>query len=104
VEGRIKSAHCGSKDEKMNFVLDHDGQALRFIAKGGFRGGFSDTLWYGEDHFSFCRHVDGLRAVVRYKPSADNAYAGELSELDFRDDLPPPAEAKKAEPKTAGQP
>jgi Tfp pilus assembly protein PilF len=103
-EGQIKSANCGSKDERMSLVVDDDGQALRFIAKGGFRGGFSDTLWYGEDHFSFCRHVDGLRAVVRYKPSADSAYAGELSELDLREDLPSSAATKTPDPKPTGQP
>jgi tetratricopeptide (TPR) repeat protein len=104
VEGRVKLASCGSKDERTSFVVEQGGQLLRFIAKGGFRGGFSDTLWYGEDHFSFCRHVEGLRAVVRYRPSADNAYAGELAEFDLRDDLPPPASSKTEDPKAAAKP
>ncbi|HEY6307143.1 MAG TPA: hypothetical protein VI488_11880 [Candidatus Angelobacter sp.] len=106
VEGRVKSASCGSKDERTSFEVDHAGQSLRFIAKGGFRGGFSDTLWYGEDHFSFCRHVEGLRAVVRYRPSPDSAYTGELAEFDLRDDLPPapPTTTKPEDPKAATKP
>ena len=50
--------------------------------------GFSDTVWYGTDHFNICRHVEGLRAIVRYKPSAESRYAGELAELEFREELP----------------
>jgi hypothetical protein len=63
--------------------------------------GYSDTLWFGSDHFSLCHHLEGLRAVVRYKPSADKQSAGEWVELELREDLPklektsaPPAAAK----------
>jgi hypothetical protein len=56
--------------------------------KGPFSAGFSDTIWYGEDHFSLCHHLAGMRAVVRYKTSTDPAYAGDLSEIEIRDELP----------------
>jgi len=52
--------------------------------------GFSDTLWYGRDHFSRCHHLEGLRAVVHYRPASDATYAGDIAEVEIRDDLPPP--------------
>ena len=51
-------------------------------------GGFSDTLWFGEDHFTPCYHTVGLRAVVQYKQATDKAYAGDVVSFGFRDDLP----------------
>jgi tetratricopeptide (TPR) repeat protein len=84
-EGTVKSSTCG-KDE--SFVVDHNGQTLTFHRKGGVITGFSDTLWYGEDHFSLCRHLEGLRAVIRYRSPSDSSYAGDIVEMGIRDDLP----------------
>jgi hypothetical protein len=89
IEGRVLSTTCPD-DGSITVVLDRGGQALTFHGKFPFMSGFSDTIWYGSDHFSACRHVDGFGAIVRYKPSADNNYAGELSELELRQELPPP--------------
>jgi Tfp pilus assembly protein PilF len=97
VEGRLKSANCGDKDHGMTIELEHDGQALDFHTKGGWLGGFSDTLWYGEDHFSYCHHVAGLRAAIRYKPPSDKTYAGDLVEVELRQDLPASPALAKAE-------
>ena len=98
VEGRVESVTCGDKDEGLTLVLDHDGQSLSFHgAKGGWHGGFPDTIWYGEDHFSFCHHVEGMRAVVTYKPSSDKIYAGDLAELELREDLPASLAVSKTE-------
>jgi hypothetical protein len=100
VSGRLKSANCGEKEA--TFSLDHDGQKLTFRGgSGGWFGGYSDTLWYAGDHFSFCHHTEGLRAVVRYKPSADQTYAGDLTEIELREDLPAsasPATGEKQKP------
>jgi tetratricopeptide (TPR) repeat protein len=96
VEGWIKSVYCGDKDHGLELVLDHDGQPLSFHSKGEWTGGFSDTLWYGEDHFSFCRHVQGLRVIVRYKPTPDGSYAGDVAEVQVREDLPRPFTVSKA--------
>jgi hypothetical protein len=63
--------------------------------------GYSDTLWFGGDHFTLCHHLDGLRAVVRYKPSADKPSAGEWVELEFRQDLPAAQEKSATPPATA---
>ncbi|HEY6944047.1 MAG TPA: hypothetical protein VI431_02825, partial [Candidatus Acidoferrum sp.] len=61
------------------------------------------TLWYGRDHFSVCHHLEGLRAIVRYKESQDKDSAGDWVELELREDLPTPATKKveaAADPKS----
>ena len=91
-EGKIKLVSCGDADTERSLVLEHNGHALTFRGKG-FVTGFSDTLWYGEDHFDLCHHLEGRRVMVRYRPTADASYAGEIAELGIRDDLPGPLEA-----------
>lgn len=57
VDGVIKSVDCGDPQDPKNpvhpmvVVMEHAGQTLTFHMKQGFEGGYSDTLWYGEDHF-----------------------------------------------------
>jgi tetratricopeptide (TPR) repeat protein len=115
VEGTIKSVSCGksapdsddasqddqekdeqkqdsadtAKDTKWSFHLDHDGQALTFHRKSNFAWGFSDSLWYGEDHINMCHNLGGLRAIVHFRPPADSSYSGDVAEIEIRDDLPP---------------
>ena len=79
----------------MTLELDRGDQKLIFHGKS-FMSGFSDTLWNGADHFSICRHVEGMHAVVRYKPPTDNKYAGEVAELEFRQELATTPESKTA--------
>jgi tetratricopeptide (TPR) repeat protein len=88
VEGTVKSATCPAPDQKLALVLDHGGESLTFRSKGAFAGGFSDTIWYGQDHFSFCHHLEGMRAVVSFRPSSDASYAGDLAEVEIRNDIP----------------
>jgi len=88
--GKIKSIVCGDPDHGLTLVLDHDGQSQTFHSKRGFETGYSDTLWFGGDHFTLCHHLEGLRAVVRYRAPADSAYPGEVAEVEIRDDLPQP--------------
>jgi len=78
-----------SKDEPWTMVVGSDGHPLTFHTMGFFAFGFSDTLWWGEDHFSTCQHIEGLRAIVRYQPAANTSYTGDAVEIDVRDDLPP---------------
>ena len=87
-EGKLLSATCTDKDRISALVLDTGNHALTFRSKSEFMSGFSDTIWYGEDHFSLCHHLEGLHAVVRYKPPADGSYAGELAQLEIREELP----------------
>jgi tetratricopeptide (TPR) repeat protein len=91
IEGQVHSITCADKTHKFELVIDHDGKSLAFHSSGRFMSGFSDTLWYGEDHFSGCYHLDGMRAIVRYKPPADSSYAGDVVEVEYRQDLPKPA-------------
>lgn len=93
VDGTIKSVSCGDQDQGWAFVLNHDGQPLTFHRKGGFVSGYSDTIWHGGDHFILCHHLEGLRAVIRYTKPADATYAGDIAEIEIRDDLPEPFQA-----------
>lgn len=83
-EGVVKSVTC--KDRSFVITLENDGKTSTFHSQG-FPVGFSDTLWVGGDHFTPCFHVDGLRAVARYKASADKTYTGDLVIVGFRDNL-----------------
>jgi Tfp pilus assembly protein PilF len=86
-EGWIKSTTCEKESKKLTVGLDHDGQ--QFVFRGTNQsGGFSDTIWYGEEHFSFCHHIEGMRAIVHYKPSSDKNASGELVGIEVRDELP----------------
>jgi tetratricopeptide (TPR) repeat protein len=91
IEGQVHSITCADKTHKFELVIDRDRKLLAFHASAGFMSGFSDTLWYGEDHFTGCYHLDGMRAVVRYKPPTDSSYGGEVVEIEYRQDLPKPA-------------
>ena len=55
--------------------------------------GFSATLWYGADHFNSCYHLEGMNAVIRYKPAAEGAAVREFQWLEIRDELIPSSEA-----------
>lgn len=90
VAGKVKSIVCADKEDGWSFVLDQGGRLMTFHRKGGFPTGFSDTIWYGGDHFNGCHHIEGLRAIVHYKPASDATYVGDIAELEVRDDLPEP--------------
>jgi len=92
IEGKVRSVACadGDKEQGWALVLENGGQSLTFHRKGAFVAGFSDTIWYGGDHFSLCYHLDGLRAIVHYHAPSDSTYSGDLVEIEIRDDLPEP--------------
>jgi tetratricopeptide (TPR) repeat protein len=83
-DGIVKSVACNGS--AFAITLDVNGRAETFKSQG-FPVGFSDTLWVGHDHFSPCFHVQGLRAVVRYKSTTDDSYSGDLVYAGFRDNL-----------------
>jgi len=113
-EGTVKLVHCSrsgeNEEQKFTLIIEEGGHDLVFQPKGGFAVGYSDTLWWGRDHFSSCRHIKGIRAVVHYRPSADPKYAGELARLDLRDDLlqvplqPKQVDSSPREKKASNQP
>jgi len=83
-EGKVHSVTCDGR--AFAITLDVNGKSETFKTNG-FPVGFSDTLWVGADHFSPCFHVQGLRAMVRYKPAKQDSYSGDLIYAGFRDDL-----------------
>jgi tetratricopeptide (TPR) repeat protein len=107
MQGRITAVSCSAEhapaEPGMIFTINHDGKSFRFRRTGPFGAGFSDTIWYGEDHFSFCHHLEGMRAVIHYKPSTDASYAGDVAEVDIRDDLPEPLPKAPAAASAAAQ-
>ena len=92
VEGKVKSVSCGEKPQDWAaFVLDKDGNSMLFHHKTQYEGvGFSDTIWYGSDHFNPCHHLEGLRAIIYYHAPADATYAGDAIAVEIREDLPGP--------------
>jgi tetratricopeptide (TPR) repeat protein len=86
-QGIVESVTCDEHNATM--TIEQAGQPLTIRIERA-RGGFSDTLWFGEDHFTPCHHTNGLRAVVQYKPAADKSYTGDAVSFGFRDDLPAP--------------
>jgi Tfp pilus assembly protein PilF len=104
LEGVVKSVRCGrsaeNEEQKYALVIEQGGHDLTFQPKGGFGVGYSDTLWWGRDHFSSCMHITGIRAVIHYRPASDPKNAGELARLDLRDELPQsPQQSKTADSK-----
>jgi hypothetical protein len=93
--GTLSSVSCSDKGEGIALVIENDNGKQTFHSKGARVIGYSDTVWYGSDHFTPCHHVEGLRAVVRYKTSQDKESAGDWIELELRQDLPMPLEKKK---------
>jgi len=95
-EGKVLSSSCGEDKEGVVLTLTNkEGQNQTFHSAGGFSSGFSDTLWYGTDHFSMCHHIQGMRAIVRYKAGEDKKFTGTIANVELREDLPEIA-AKKA--------
>lgn len=87
-EGTISNVTCADKDHGATATLQRGTTTMKFHVNGGFSIGFSDTTWYGSDHFSSCHHVDGMRAVVWYKPSTTKDYDGDASGIELRAALP----------------
>jgi tetratricopeptide (TPR) repeat protein len=61
VGGIIQSTHC-EKSSPLKLVLRSGDKLLNFRNGKKFGTGFSDTLWYGEDHFDVCYHLAGMNA------------------------------------------
>ena len=88
VEGIVQSTHC-EKSKPFEIELRSGDQLLKFHSGKTFGTGFSDTLWYGEDHFTNCYHLEGMNALVRYAPSSGQNGENEMRWLEIRDELIP---------------
>lgn len=86
--GTIMSVTCPEKSSEVTLIIDNGSGTRTFRSKGVRMVGYSDTLWYGRDHFSVCHHLKGLRAMVKYKASQDKEIAGDWVGLELREDLP----------------
>jgi hypothetical protein len=67
-----------------------------FKSKGRQMIGYSDTLWYGSDHCSLCYRLEGMHAVIRYRPAVSKDYAGDWLSIELRDELPPEPQQEAA--------
>ena len=93
--GTVTAVSCGGEGKPNKFTVtvlpDVPTGAPPLTLSGGksFMSGFSDTLWWGEDHFSVCHHLTGLSTLVAYKPQGPAG--GDLLDLEVRDALPNPS-------------
>jgi hypothetical protein len=98
-EGTVLSISCGQDTEGVAITIaDKAGEKKTFHSTGGFSSGFSDTVWYGADHFSMCHHVEGMRAIIRYKPSEDKKFTGAIANVELRQDLQEAVEKRVPDP------
>lgn len=91
VRGTVVDVSCGTSPEaKLNVTFQPDAPSgakpLTFASDGRLMIGFSDTLWWGEDHYNRCYHLSGHPGVVAFKPQG--ASGGQLLDLEVRDDFP----------------
>jgi Tfp pilus assembly protein PilF len=94
-EGKLQSVSCDEKG-KNEITLQRGDDPMVFKSKGRQMIGYSDTLWYGSDHFSLCHHVQGMHAVIRYRPAVSKEYAGDWLSIELRDELPPEPQQEAA--------
>jgi Tfp pilus assembly protein PilF len=87
MEGMLRVVTCADNNP-IQLRLDHEGAAETFIISKNYTVKIPDTLWYGNDHFSICHHLEGMPVTVHYKPSTDKNFAGNLQELELWE--PPP--------------
>jgi tetratricopeptide (TPR) repeat protein len=92
--GTLSSLTCGERGAGATVVIENQNGKHSFHSKGFQMVGYSDTVWYGSDHFTLCHHLDGLRAIVRYKASTEKESEGDWVELMLRQDLPLPLDKR----------
>jgi Tfp pilus assembly protein PilF len=84
--GIIKTTQCGDANRPLTVEIAQDGKTQTFYHHGSIISGFSDTFWWGEDHFMLCRHLEGKRAIVYYRPETGKGFTGEMTRFEIRDD------------------
>jgi len=102
-EGKMLSISCGEKS-KNEVTLQRGDDLMVFKSKGRQMIGYSDTLWYGSDHFSLCHHVEGMHAIIRYRPAVTKDYAGDWLSIELRDELPPQSQQQATKAPQPPQP
>jgi tetratricopeptide (TPR) repeat protein len=94
--GRALDISCGAAPEyglSVTFLPDPPAAPtpVTFKTKENIMIGFSDTFWWGEDHYTICHHHANSRVVVAYQPDGMK-----LLDLELRDDLPVDTQTPKA--------
>jgi Flp pilus assembly protein TadD len=90
VRGKIISVSCSEPEKSegvMRVTIDTGEKKMEFRPGKEFGAGFSDTVWFGRDHFNLCHRVVGYPAIARYKPKAGQPGENELRSLEIRSDL-----------------
>jgi hypothetical protein len=65
----------------MDVVIDGKQHTFR-VSDDQIRLGLGDSVWYAPEHFNRCHHIDGLRAVIHYRPSTNARMTGDLVQFD----------------------
>jgi tetratricopeptide (TPR) repeat protein len=97
VTGTVEDVSCGTTpDARLTVTFRPDAPAdakpITFKSDGRLMIGFSDTFWWGEDHYTSCHHLGGHHGVVAYKEQDQK-----LLDLEVRDDIPEAKSVKSAE-------
>lgn len=95
VRGTLNALNCALQPKEHGSLTltpaGPNGAPEEFFLALSFRTGFSDTFWWGEDHFSVCHHLTGFPAVIAVKP-ASGSIPAQVIDIESRDvPLPPPA-------------
>jgi len=84
--GQLTDEACpadGAGDVTLTVIPDGEGAKPVVLRSKGprLRVGYSDTFWWGEDHYTLCHHLTGHRVLAAVKD-------GVVVELEVRDDFP----------------
>jgi tetratricopeptide (TPR) repeat protein len=98
--GTVQEVACGAiPDARLTVTFRPDtptnAEPITFQSDGRLMIGFSDTFWWGEDHYTRCHHLAGHHGTIAYREQDHT-----LLDLEVRDDLPESQPARTAEPTT----
>jgi tetratricopeptide (TPR) repeat protein len=101
MQGILVSLNCGEKKQGMLLTIRNSDGTRSFRGTSSYVIGYSETLWFGKDHFTPCHHLGGLRAIVRYKPSPEKQANDEWTELELHEDFPAAPDKSRTPPTAA---
>ena len=100
VRGRLTSISCNAAPDSHDFTVtvqpdnSADTPPITLHGKSNLWFGFSDTFWWGSDHFNRCHHTANLPVLVTYKPGAGPIR--EVIDIQVLENLPKPLPQKTA--------
>ncbi|MGH9774553.1 MAG: DUF1570 domain-containing protein [Candidatus Acidiferrales bacterium] len=81
-EGEISSVRC--QREKMTLDMNAAGQILHLHSEDFTKTEFLAEDWTPPDHFNPCNDLKGLHARIRFTPSQQSNYNGEIVSIEIR--------------------